>query len=121
MPKINKKMLNVDNVIYKQLNNNSNNSSKPPSSDIKPNKKDIQNNREKTGKKIGGQIGHKWTYLSKKYVEENIKNNNFNHIIQHVGNITDKYISKYVLDISVEVNATEYRFYANEKQRAKVI
>ena len=51
------------------LNNNSNNSSKPPSSDIKPNKKDIQNNREKTGKTVGGQIGHKGVHLSKKYVE----------------------------------------------------
>lgn len=103
--------------LKKQINNNSNNSnnsSKPPSSDIKPNKKDIPNNREKSGKKVGGQVGHKGVHLSKKYVEENIKNNNFNHIIKHVGNVSDKYISKYVLDISVEVNATEYRFYANE-------
>ena len=107
-------MKNENDRLRKQLNNNSNNSSKPPSSDIKPKKKDIQNNREKSGKTVGGQIGHKGTHLSKKYVEENIKNNNFNHIIQHIVNITDKYISKYVLDISVEVNATEYRFYANE-------
>ena len=74
-------MKNENDRLRKQLNNNSNNSSKPPSSDIKPKKKDIQNNREKSGKTVGGQIGHKGTHLSKKYVEENIKNNNFNHII----------------------------------------
>ena len=49
-------MKNENDRLRKQLNNNSNNSSKPPSSDIKPNKKDIQNNREKSGKIVGGQI-----------------------------------------------------------------
>ena len=62
-------MKNENDKLRKQLNNNSNNSSKPPSSDIKPNKKDIQNNREKTGKTVGGQIGHKGAHMSKKYVD----------------------------------------------------
>lgn len=65
----NKKLKNENDKLRKQLNNNSNNSSKPPSSDIKPNKKDIQNNREKTGKTVGGQIGHKGAHMSKKYVD----------------------------------------------------
>ena len=45
------------------------NSSKPPSSDIKPN---ISNNREKTNRKVGGQKGHQAHFLSKKEVEEKI-------------------------------------------------
>lgn len=40
-----------------RLNKDSNNSNKPPSTDGF--KKPIQNNREKTGKKVGGQLGHK--------------------------------------------------------------
>lgn len=62
-------MKNENDKLRKQLINNSNNSSKPPSSDIKPNKKDIQNNREKTDKTVSEQIGHKGAHMSKKYVE----------------------------------------------------
>lgn len=62
-------MKNENDKLRKQLNNDSNNSSKSPSTDIKPNKKDIQNNREKTDKTVGRQIGHKGAHMSKKYVE----------------------------------------------------
>lgn len=44
-------------ALEKQLGKNSENSSKPPSTDGF--KKKIQNNREKTGKQTGGQVGHK--------------------------------------------------------------
>ena len=46
----NKKLKDDNDRLKKQINNNSNNSSKPPSSDIK---KNIPNNREKTNKKSG--------------------------------------------------------------------
>jgi len=45
------------------INKNSNNSSKPPSSDVY--KKTIKNNRKKTGRSTGGQIGHKGSTLEK--------------------------------------------------------
>ncbi len=38
----------------------------------------------------------------------------------HVGKISDKYNSKFKLDISVNVIATEYRFYANEKGKINI-
>lgn len=44
-----------------RLNKDSNNSSKPPSTNGY--KKVVQNNRDKTGNKIGGQFGHKGNYL----------------------------------------------------------
>lgn len=52
----NEKLRNDNDRLKKQLNNDSNNSSKPPSSDIK---KNIPNNRTKTNRKSGGQKGHK--------------------------------------------------------------
>lgn len=108
----NQKLRNDNDRLKKQLNNDSNNSSKPPSSDIK---KNIPNSREKTTKKSGGQKGHKAHFLSKKMVEEKINNKEFEHEIIHVGQIAEKYTSKYILDTKISVVAKEYRFYPNKE------
>lgn len=108
----NEKLTNEVDRLKKQINNNSNNSSKPPSSDIK---KNIPNNREKTTKKAGGQKGHKAHFLSKKVVEEKINNKEFEHEIIHVGKVSEKYTSKYILDTRISIVAKEYRFYPNKE------
>lgn len=108
----NQKLRDDNDRLKKQINNNSNNSSKPPSSDIK---KTIPNNREKTAKKAGGQKGHKAHFLSKKTVEEKINNKEFEHEIIHMGQISEKYTSKYILDTRISIVAKEYRFYPNEE------
>lgn len=113
------KLENEVDRLKKQINNNSNNSSNPPSTDIKANKK-IVNNRKETKNNVGGQKGHKGITLSKKYVEDNIKNKNFEHEIVHIGKISNKYNSKFKLDISVNVIATEYRFYADENGKINI-
>lgn len=97
-----------------QLNKDSNNSSKPPSSDTK---KKIHNNRDKSSKPTGGQHGHKGHYLSKKSIEEKIKNNEVQHEIINHGNISDKskYISKYEITTKLVAIVKEHRFYPNEK------
>ena len=105
--------------LKKIINNDSNNSSNPPSSDIKPNKK-IPNNREKSGKKVGGQQGHKPYILAKKEVEENIKNGKFEYKIETYGKPSKKYKSKYILDIKTVVVATEHRFYADENGKYNI-
>ena len=107
----NQKLKNENDRLKKQLNNNSDNSSKPPSSDIKQNKKDIPNNREKSNKKVGGQVGHKGHCLSKKDVEDKINKKEYKHEVINVGEISNNYISKYVIDVQVSVIAKEYRFY----------
>lgn len=112
LKKKNEKLTNEVDRLKKQINNNSNNSSKPPSSDIK---KNIPNNKEKTNKKAGGQKGHKAHFLSKKTVEEKINNKDFQHEIIHVGNISEKYTSKYILDTKISIVAKEYRFYPNKE------
>ena len=108
--KISKLTSEVDRL-KSQINKDSDNSSKPPSSDIK---KNIPNNREKTNNNIGGQKGHKPHFLSKKSIENRIKNNEFKHeIIEVKKENSNKYISKYIVDIEVITKVTEYRFYAD--------
>ena len=85
----NQKLRNDNDRLKKIINNDSNNSSKPPSSDIKRN---IPNNREKTNKKAGGQKGHKGHFLSKKIVEEKIKKGEFKREIYHQGKIQEENI-----------------------------
>lgn len=109
----NKKLKNEVDRLKSQLNKDSDNSSSPPSSDIKPNKK-IPNNRKPTKNKVGGQSGHKGYHLSKRNVKEKIENKVFQHEIINIGEKTDKYISKYILDIQVNVIAKEYRFYQDK-------
>jgi hypothetical protein len=99
--------------LRKQLNNDSGNSSNPPSTDIKANAPNTYNGRTKTGKKSGGQKGHKGKYLSCASVEEKIaKGVMHREIITH-GNPEGAYVSKYVIDLSVSSVAVEHRFYEN--------
>lgn len=109
------KLNNEVDRLKSQINNDSNNSSLPPSTDIKPNKKDIPNNREKTSRNQGGQNGHKGHSLSKSFVEDGIKSGKYNHIVKDIGNVNNNYISKYILDVKVSPTAIEYRVHANEQ------
>ena len=113
----NQKLKNEVDRLRKQINNDSNNSSKPPSSDIKRN---IPNNREKTNKKPGAQKGHKAHFLSKRIVEEKIKKGEFKTEVIHKGNIQEEYVSKYILDLRVDVIAKEYRFYKDKKGKYNI-
>jgi transposase len=98
--------------LRKIINNGSNNSSKPPSSDEKPNTK-IYNGREKSGKKAGAQKGHQGHQLSKKEVEEKIQTGELKHKIVKHGKESNQYKSKYILDIQINAVAQEHRFYVD--------
>lgn len=113
----NQKLRDDNDRLKKQLNNNSNNSSKPPSSDIK---KNIPNNKEKTDKKSGGQKGHSAHFLNKKDVEAKIAKGEFKHEVINKGNAQGKYISKYVLDLKVDIIAKEYRFFKDENGKYNI-
>lgn len=97
--------------LRKQINNDSGNSSKPPSSDIKPNAPNTYNSRTKTGKKSGGQARHKGNYLSRSAIEAKICNGQMQHAIIEHGTAQGNYTSKYVIDLRVNAVATEHRFY----------
>ncbi|MBQ3968971.1 MAG: transposase [Clostridia bacterium] len=94
-------------------NNNSGNSSNPPSTDQTGGKRaNSYNSRKKTGKCQGGQKGHKGTTLTKKTAEELIGSGQCKHTVRICGNPdTGHYTTKYELDIQIGVEVVEYRIY----------
>lgn len=111
-------LLKEDNARLKSIiNNDSSNTSLPPSTDQKGGGKPVStyNGREKTKRKCGGQKGHEGTTLSKSEVEEKIRNGRCRHEIRHIGDVSSrKYVTKYVVDLSVTPVITEIRIYADE-------
>ena len=81
------RLLREDNARMKSiLNNDSSNTSLPPSGDQKGGKPaNTYNSRGKTGRKSGGQKGHKGTTLTKADVEENLRNGKYCHRIREIG------------------------------------
>ncbi len=99
------------------INNDSSNSSLPPSSDPKGGKPaNAYNSRVKTERKAGGQKGRKGTTLTKADIEEKIQSGKCKHEIKTIGTTsTEKYVTKYVVDLKMETVITEVRIYADEQ------
>ena len=92
--------------------NDSHNSSNPPSTDQKGKKANEYNSRQKTGKKKGGQKGHPGKTLSKRFAEELIKSGKCKHTVVIVGDEkAGSYTTQYVLEVNVETEIKEYRIY----------
>lgn len=111
------KLLRDDNARLKSIiNNDSSNTSLPPSSDQKGGKAaNTFNGREKSGRKTGGQKGHKGTTLTKMEVEEKIKSGKCKHEIKKIGNhSSNKYITKYIVDLDITPLITELHIYADQ-------
>ena len=110
-------LLKDDNARLKSIiNNDSSNSSIPPSADTKGGKPaNTYNGRKKTERKTGGQKGHKGTTLTKTEMEEKIAAGKCRHEVKTIGNVSrQKYVTKYVVDLAVEPVITEIRIYADE-------
>lgn len=110
-------MLRNDNARLKSIiNNDSSNTSLPPSTDQKGARPaNTYNSREHTGRKAGGQEGHNGTTLTKSEVEEKLKSGKFRHEIREIGNPANrKYVTKYEVDLDVSPLVTEIRIYADE-------
>lgn len=100
-----------------QVNKNSTNSSISTSKEIVNNKKktgaNTYNHRTTTNRKNGGQLNHKGSTLTKKKLEEKIKQNNievreFTHYIN--GDLSDKEIIKYRTGIETKVYVEKHIF-----------
>ena len=110
-------LLKDDNARLKSIiNNNSSNTSLPPSTDQKGSKPaNTFNGRKKTERKAGGQTGHAGVTLTKAEIEEKIRSGRCRHEIKTVGKVSgDTYVKKYVVDLAVEPVITEIRIYADE-------
>ena len=91
------------------INKNSGNSSKPPSSN---GFKKIHNSREKSGKRPGGQVGHKGA-VPKLFENPTHTVEIKPEICQCGGRViyTDEYTAKQLVDVNIITNITEYREY----------
>lgn len=107
-------LLRNDNERMKRiLNNDSSNSSIPPSKDQPGKAPNTFNGRKPTKKKQGAQPGHKGNCLSKANVEQKIREGAFEHRIEKIGTPNRDYITRYRLDLDVRTVATEIRIYAD--------
>lgn len=114
------RLLRDDNARLKSIiNNDSSNTSPPPSTDQKGSRPvNTFNDREKTERSVGGQKGHAGTTLTKSFVQEKLRSGNCRHEIRNVGVVSgQKYITKYILDLSVTPLITEVRIYPDEQGR----
>ena len=113
------RLLRDDNERLKSIiNNDSSNTSLPPSTNQKKKASkpaNTFNGREKTNKKAGAQKGHKGTTLTREEIEAKIKAGNCEHKIKRIGNCrSEKYVTKYVVDLDIQLLITEIRIYADK-------
>ena len=114
-------LLREDNERMKRiLNNDSSNSSTPPSKDQPGKAPNTFNGRKPTKKKPGAQPGHKGSSLSKAEVEQNIREGDYQHRIEHLGTPGREYITRYRLDLEITPVATEIRIYADPDGKFQV-
>ncbi len=110
-------LLRNDNARLRSIiNNDSSNSSLPPSSDQKGGRPaNTYNGRTETKRKAGGQKGHKGITLTKACVEEKIQSGKCRHEVCTLGSRKNgKYVTKYVIDLKTETVITELHIYADE-------
>ena len=117
------RLLKDDNARLKSIiNNDSSNTSLPPSTDQKGGKPaNTYNSRQRTERKAGGQKGHKGTTLTKEEVEEKIRSGKCRHEIREIGNPSSrKYVTKYVVDLDVTPLVTEIRIYPDKNGKFNI-
>ena len=104
------------------LDNDSTNSSLPPSKDQKGTKPaNHYNSRSKSGKKAGGQTGHGGTTLTKAKIEKKLRSGKYRHEVRVLGDKrSGRYITKYVVDLEVSPKITEIRIYAGKDGKIQV-
>ena len=108
-------LLRNDNERMKRiLNNDSSNSSIPPSKDDDTKPANMYNGRKSTSRKPGAQKGHKGAGLSKAAVEEKIRKGIYGHRMEEIGTPGRPYVTRYRMDLDVKVMATEIRIYADD-------
>lgn len=98
------------------LNNNSGNTSLPPSTDRTGKEKSANryNGRAKSGKAAGGQAGHKGKTLTKAEVEKKLASGQYKHEVIEIGERRDgPYLTKYELDLEITPVIREIRIYAD--------
>lgn len=101
--------------------NDSHNSSMPPSTDQKPGKAVNQyNGRSHTGKKTGGQTGHKGQTLRMADVKRKLEEKGIKIETDEIGVRNEKYKDRLIIDLPMNVKPIIKRFYADEDGRVRI-
>lgn len=120
LEKGNRILLDDNERMKRILNNDSSNSSLPPSGDQPGKAPNTFNGRKTTKRKQGAQPGHKGNGLSKADVEEKIRKGIFEHHTEEIGTPGRNYITRYRLDLEARAVATEIRIYADDNGKFQV-
>lgn len=103
------------------MNNNSGNSSLPPSSDQKPSKPaNAYNGRTKTGRHVGGQEGHLGRTLTQKDIEALIKSKKCTHVVSELGNLDTPFVKRFILDTKLMTVVHEVRIHADSDGKFRI-
>lgn len=110
----NRRLLN-DNIRLKRiLNNNSKNSSLPPSTDQKPAKTVNEfNSRTPTGRKPGAQPGHAGKTLTREKIQELVESDLCDYDVRDIGELSNDYVSRFILDLTIRPIVHEIRIHAD--------
>lgn len=111
---------NENSKLRSQQNNDSSNSSLPPSTDQKGKKANTYNNREKSKKARGGQEGHKGTTLLEDGIKKKIAEGKLKHEIVDIGKSNRTYISRYKVDYRIIPTVTEMRFHEDDNGKINI-
>lgn len=71
--------------------------------------------RQKSGKSSGGQLGHKGKTLTREKVEELLSTGRCKHFVEDLGDISQAYVSRYIVDIESRLVIREFRIHADDK------
>lgn len=97
------------------FNNNSTNSSALDSLKAILTRKHVYNSREKSGNSSGEQIGHKGKTLTREKVRELLSTRRCEHLVEDLGDITQTYVSRYVVDMESRLVIREFRIHVDGK------